>query len=392
VKSYDYDVIVIGVGSMGSAACYSLASRGYNVLGIEQFHSPHNQGSHSGQSRIIRKAYFEHPDYVPLLDKAYANWTELEHATGEQVYFKTGLLYLASATHPIIEGVKNSAALHSINVEEFSPASNPYYQFNARDGDTIILEREAGFLLPDKIIALYIKQAIKSGAEIVTNEKVINWKKHNGAIHVVTNKGKYSAKKIVITAGAWSDKIIPALPVNLSVTRQLLVWIKPDVTEPYLPENFPCWMIGAPDDRGVYYGFPFLDAKYAPAPAGIKFGLHYPGKITDPGEVDRKIAEEEILALINEAGKFLPVIKNEVIASTTCLYTNSPDENFIIDQLPGYDGDVVVAAGFSGHGFKFVSVVGDILADLVLNGRSSLPISFLSLNRFLSHRQQEVPH
>jgi sarcosine oxidase len=375
----NYDVIVIGVGSMGSATCYQLAKRGYKVLGIEQFDTiPHDLGSHGGQSRIIRKAYFEHPDYVPLLNRAYQNWKQLETTTGEQIYFKTGLIYLGPPAHEVIKGIKKAAALHQIEVSE----KTSFNHFISGPDNEMLWEPDAGFLLPEKAISLFVREAIKKDAVIKTGEKVIEWKKENGSIKVITDKENYNCRKLVITAGPWAGKMISDISTLLKVTRQVIIWVQPEKPTDFLPDNFPCWVIANENIKGVYYGFPYLDGKKFPGPAGLKFALHHPDKQTEPDEVNREITKEEILSVTDDLKKNLPVAASKVVAAKTCLYTNSPDENFIIDHLPGYDKDITVACGFSGHGFKFVSAVGEALADLAMDGKTSLPVGFLGLKRF----------
>lgn len=380
-----YDVIVIGTGSMGASACFHIASRGYKVLGLEQFNTvPHDQGSHSGQSRIIRKAYFEHPDYVPLLNRAYENWQQLEELTGERVYFRTGLLYGGPAGHAIIKGVKKAAKEYDIALTSLTTSQREKFQahFHLDATDEILLEPDAGFLLPEKIISLYSREAIKKGATIQTGEKVLEWKKEKGRIKVLTSKASYYAKKLIITAGAWSVEVTKQLSVPLRVTRQVIVWVEP--TDPLLfsPANFPCWIIATEEGKGAWYGFPYLSGSAFPGPAGLKFALHYPAEETGADNVNREVTEKEIGMLISEARKYFKAAENKVTAVKTCLYTNTRDENFIIDHLPGYDDNVTIACGFSGHGFKFVSVVGEILADLSTKGRTDLPVEFLGLNRF----------
>ena len=197
MSNNNYDAVVIGVGSMGAAACYHLAVRGWRVLGLEQFESiPHDKGSHAGQSRIIRKAYFEHPDYVPLLQRAYHNWQQLEEQTGEQVYFNTGLVYHGPSHHPVMKGVEEAAAIHSLQLDK---SGKKYPQFNLSAGFESIFETDAGFLRPEKAITLYKDEAVKKGAVIHADEPVLEWRKENGQIKVVSNKNTYQAKKIIIS-------------------------------------------------------------------------------------------------------------------------------------------------------------------------------------------------
>lgn len=379
-----YDVIVIGVGSMGSATCYYLAKRGFKVLGIEQFKIAHEFGSHAGQSRIIRKAYFEHPGYVPLLERAYENWKALEQETGEHVYFKTGLLYSGSPDNPIIKGVKQSAALYNLELVDLQKefVEQQYPQFSFPEDFEILFEPDAGFLPPEKSIQLYTASAMKYGATIHTEEKITGWEKKNDLVIVETDKGTYQSKKLVITAGAWAGKMIPGFADKIKVTRQFVAWIKQrEAIEP-VPDNFPCWMIADESKKGCYYGFPLVAADEFGSPEGLKLAHHYPFGETVPDNPDRDVTEEDVDDLTYCLNKYMPGVFETVLSSKVCLYANSPDENFIIDHLPGYDGKVSIACGFSGHGFKFASVVGEILADLATDGKTNLPIEFLNAKRF----------
>lgn len=377
-----YDVIVAGAGSMGSATCFFLARQGYTVLGLEQFDTvPHEYGSHAGQSRIIRKAYFEHPGYVPLLERAYTNWRQLEELTGEQVYHQTGLLYCGPPEHAVIKGVKQAAMQYGVDVSPVrEKQGHPFFKCDGKD--EMLLEPDAGFLLPEKAIALYIRESIANGAVISTGEKLLHWEKKKGLVHVRTAKGTYTAKKLVITAGAWAAETIRELQVPLKVTRQLVVWVEPDDINRFLPGNFPCWMLAGENFKGVWYGFPYLSGDDFPGPAGLKFALHQALDETNPDKVNREITKEETRQVLEKAREYFSFAGSRLITAKTCLYCNSPDEHFIIDRLPGYDGDVTIACGFSGHGFKFASVVGELLAGLTMNGRTDLPAGFLGLGRF----------
>jgi sarcosine oxidase len=388
-KNTSYDVIVIGVGSMGSATCYYLSKRGYRVLGLEQFDISHEFGSHAGQSRIIRKAYFEHPDYVPLLERAYENWKSFEKETGEQLYFKTGLLYAGTSNNEMVKGVERSASLYNIELEKLKVADTTkrFPAFTFPENFEILFEPGAGFIPPEKAIRLYASQAKKNGAIINTNEKVIDpiaigWKKDGTNIIVKTDKSSYQCSKLIITAGAWAGKMIPGLADKIKVTRQFVAWVKPNNEKQFALNNFPCWMIGDNEKRGCYYGFPILDTKIFGEPAGLKLAHHFPREATDPDIVDRRTTENDIQNLKYCLDKYLPGVFDSVLSTKICLYGNSPDENFIIDNLPGFESNVSIACGFSGHGFKFASVVGEILADLAIDGKTDLPIDFLNAKRF----------
>ncbi|HET6995854.1 MAG TPA: N-methyl-L-tryptophan oxidase, partial [Chitinophagaceae bacterium] len=236
-----FDVIVIGVGSMGSSACYYLAKQGYKVLGLDQFDIPHEQGSHTGQSRIIRKAYFEHPSYVPLLNRAYENWKELETETQTRLYYQTGLAYFGLPGSEIIKGVKLSASLYNIPIEflELKTIRDRYPMFKLPPSYEVLFEPGAGFITPEKAVLLYKEQAIKKGAEIHSGEKVIEWKKAGKSFEVITSKDNYLCQKLVITAGAWAGKMIPGFADRIKVTRQFMAWIKPERESDFAPPNFP---------------------------------------------------------------------------------------------------------------------------------------------------------
>lgn len=379
-----FDAIVIGVGSMGAATCYYLARRGYKILGLEQFDIPHEQGSHTGQSRIIRKAYFEHPDYVPLLQNAYDNWSGLEQDAGIQLFHRTGLAYFGPKKNGLLSGVRQSARLYHIPIQNLSreEASNRFPPFQIPDSFETIFEPDAGFVLPEKTISVCYELALRSGAEIRTREKVVNWKKEEDSISVTTPTDTYYAKKLIITAGGWAGQLLPALQNKLRVTRQTIAWIKPQKWDSFTPKTFPTWVIADPDFPGIFYGFPILSTAHHQGPAGLKIAHHTPGQPIDPDQKSSEIPEKDIATIQYALRKYLPEGDGPILSIKTCLYTNTPDENFIIDYLPGYDKSVVIACGFSGHGFKFAPMIGELLTDLAMEERTSQSISFLSINRF----------
>lgn len=383
IMSKSFDAIVLGVGSMGAPACYYLASRGYKVLGLEQFDIPHDQGSHAGQSRIIRKAYFEHSDYVPLLERAYANWKQLEQATGTQLYYPTGLLYAGTSDGLLLKGVKESAARFNLAVEHVSNSNERFPQFNLPDSYEVVFEPDAGFITPERAIVTYAEQALVAGAELHTKEPVLEWKPEGSGIQVKTTRGVYTSQSLVITAGPWASNFIPALASKLKVTRQVIGWVNPKQRAPFQLGNFPCWMV---DDAqpGMFYGFPILPVGKFGGPIGLKVAHHYPGTPVNPDQVNRSVSAAEEELLVNAIKRILPQGYGSTHTLKTCLYTNTPDEDFIIDYLPGYDHRVAIAAGFSGHGFKFSSAVGEVLADLATGKTIDLPLGFLGIKRFMT--------
>ncbi len=368
---------------MGSAACLNLASRGCRVLGLEQFDIVHDRGSHTGQSRIIRKAYFEHPDYVPLLERSYENWRKFEKLTSSEIYHKTGILYMGKAESEVLAGTRRSATLYDIPLVDlsFENCRNQYPDFKLPEDFDTFIEPDSGFVIPEKAITLYTDEAIKQGAIIKTNATVTSWLQHNNTVTVITNLGEFTCDKLIVTAGSWSSSLLPSLPARLKVTQQILAWIDVPDHEHFSPENFPCWFI-EDDERGLFYGFPLIHKSDSTAPAGIKVAHHAPGERYDPNKVNTVVpaqAKENIDYMLE---KYLPGLKNFPIVYKQCLYTYSEDGNFIIDHLPGSNERVTIACGFSGHGFKFVSAIGEVLADLAITGTTALPIDFLRLRRF----------
>ncbi|MEM1257138.1 MAG: N-methyl-L-tryptophan oxidase [Bacteroidota bacterium] len=378
-----YDVIVIGVGSMGSSACYHLAKQGFKVLGLEQFDITHELGSHAGQSRIIRKAYGEATVYVPLLERAYQNWATLEVETDTQVFFRTGMVYFGTSDSSFLQTVKQSSKQYNIPVNQLTEEEcrKKYPQFNLPSNFERLEEPDAGFLTPERCILLMVQQALFNKATIKTKEKVIRWNHHKERVTVITDRTTYHAKKLVITAGPWASQLVPKLASQLTVTRQPLAWVQPKKWREFDKEKFPCWLIR--NDGHDFYGFPIVPAGQFGGPLGLKLGMHHPGgEATNPDKVERTSRPEDEIALIQFLDQFIPNGYQNTLTMKTCLYTKTTDEHFIVDFLPGYDKDVVIATGFSGHGFKFVSVIGEVLANLVTKGSTDFKIDFLSADRF----------
>jgi sarcosine oxidase len=379
-----FDVIVLGVGSMGSSTCYCLAKQGYAVLGLEQFTIPHDQGSHAGQTRIIRKAYFEHADYVPLLERAYKNWSDFQSQTETQLYYPTGLLYAGKPEGMLMKGVRESASRFGVSVESLSNTvmRQRYPVFNIPSSYEVLFEPDAGFLTPERAVSLYVEHAIRFGATIQANEKVRDWKKNGDSIEVVTDKGNYYSDRLVVTAGAWAGQLVSLFSSKFTVTRQVIAWVNTKQPELFSLDRFPCWLIENDAQPGMHYGMPQLPLAQFGEPDGLKVAHHLPGSVTDPDQVNRMVTELEENDLVQALQRYIPDAYLSTNLLKTCLYTITPDEHFVIDFLPDYDKQVAVAAGFSGHGFKFVSVVGEIMADLVTKGNTELPIEFLNANRF----------
>jgi len=375
--SSHFDVIVVGVGAMGAATCWALAKQGHRVLGLEQFDIPHARGSSHGYSRMTRMAYCEHPDYVPLVRRANALWAELEAESGEKLLHLVGGLYLGPSNRGVVPGSLLAAQRHGLAHEHLDAGAlrRQFPQFVLPEDWVGLLEPAAGFLLPELAISALVAGALHRGAEIHGHETVRTWHADAAGVSVSTDRGSYTAAKLVFSGGAWSSRLVRDLGVELVVTRQILGWVWPREPERFKLGVLPVWMIDAGDD-GAYYGFPMMTLS-----PGFKLAYHGDLRPTDPDAVERAILPGDEATFRPCLEKFIPSANGPVLAIRTCLYTNSPDEHFIIDRHPAHDR-VIVAAGFSGHGFKFATVIGEALAGLAITGSSKLPIEFLSLGRF----------
>jgi sarcosine oxidase len=375
-----YDAAVIGVGGMGSATVYHLARRGVRVLGLEQFDIPHDRGSSHGVNRIIRLAYWEDPAYVPLLRRAYALWRELEHVSGERLLLITGGIDAGLPGSATVRGALRSCALHHLphEVLEARALHARFPGYRLAEDMVGVLQPDGGFVLSEAAIAAYAGAALALGAEIHAREPVLSWEPEDAGIAIRTPRGHYRAARLVLTAGPWAARLIPALAGLASPERQVLLWAHPRRPERFRLHNFPVFNLETP--RGRFYGFPIYQVP------GFKIGkYHHRLEAADPDRVDREIHPQDEEVLRDGIRHYFPDADGPTMAMKVCLFTNSPDEHFILDRLPGHPA-VCVAAGFSGHGFKFASVVGEIMADLALDGGSPLDLSLFRLDRFAPGR------
>lgn len=379
-----FDVIVIGAGSMGSATGWQLARRGYKVLLLDRLAPPHTEGSHSGHTRLIRKAYFEHPDYVPLLQQAYRGWEELEEHSGRTLFERSGLLYIGDAGLTLMKGVRATAAQYHIPLERLghAEASRRFPVCTLPESAELLLEPDAGYLYVEPAIRTMQQLAIEKGATLQTHESVTGWHLDGDGVVVSTEHAVYRAQSAVVTAGARTGKLLSSLAGLTHPTKQTIAWAGPQKRESFITGGFPCWMIAEEDNAGCYYGFPLPRLPLTDVPEGMKLARHFPGPAGDPDHADKSIPQEDVIRVRSVLDKYFPGQFRDELYWQTCWYANSPDEDFIIDILPESGGRVVVACGFSGHGFKFVPVVGEILADLATTGKASLPVAFLRLDRF----------
>src|SRR5581483_2015826 len=373
-----FDVIVLGVGGMGSAAAYHLARRGKRVLGLEQFGIPHELGSSHGITRIIRLAYYEHPSYVPLLRRAYQLWRELEQLSGERLLHVTGSLDAGPPESEVFLGSKRSCDLHDLPHEVLSAAALAarFPAYRLPPGFLALFQPEGGFLLPERCIVAHADAARALGAEIHPDEPALEWEARGDGVQVRTARGRYAAERLVICAGAWASKLVPALAGLAVPERQVLGWFEPLQPELFLPERFPVFNLLV--DEGRFYGFPLFGVP------GFKIGrYHHLDEQVDPDTIDRASYSRDEAVLRAGVAHYFPAANGALLSAKACMFTNSPDEHFILDLHPELP-QVVLAAGFSGHGFKFCSVVGEILADLAERGETAHDTALFRLARFAS--------
>jgi sarcosine oxidase len=374
-----YDCIVIGVGGMGAAALYELARRRRRVLGLEQFDVPNELGSSGNQTRVYRFAYFEHPAYVPLMRHAHERWIVLQKHTCKQLVHPTGCLTIGPRKGRLVTGAINACRIHGLAHEVLSATeiARRFPAWRLPDGQVAVYEPAAGFLRSDRCVSAHVEAALNIGAEVHVRERVIRWYTRSARVVVMTAERTYEAASLVITAGAWVSRMVPALAQQAIAERQVVAWFDPSERSSFAAACFPVFGLEAED--GIYYGFPQHDVP------GFKFArYHHRGESCDPDLIRRDIDESDITILREALRRFLPAGDGPLLAAKTCLFTNSPDGHFIIDRLPG-EANVALAAGFSGHGFKFCSVVGEVLADLVCEGSTSHHISLFKLDRLQRH-------
>jgi len=367
------DSIVVGLGAHGSAAAYHLAKRGRSVLGFDRFARGHTLASFGGLSRIIRLSYYEHASYVPLLKRAWGLWRELERDSGETLLAQTGGLYMGRPDGELVTGSLASARTHGLEhqVLESAELRRRFPVFNI-DPDWIgVLDSQAGWLAPERCVETHLRQAERHGATLRFAEPIERWEPDGDGVRVTSSQGSYRARRLVIAAGSWLPRLLPQLAPHLWVERNVLFWFEPR-GELDAFARLPVYIVE--DTDRFYYGFPYDREN------GIKMaGLHF-GDRVDPDTVDREASpadEERVRAWLRRR---MPLANGERRRAQVCMYTNSPDRHFIIDR----EGPVTYASACSGHGFKFASAVGEILADLATTGRSSLDIGFLSGDRLAS--------
>lgn len=365
-----FDAIVLGCGGMGSAALFELARRGRRVLGLEQFRAVHDRGSSHGHTRVIRTAYYEHPDYVPILKRAWERWYELEQLTGRRLLTECGCLSIGPADGELVRGVKASASQHGLHIESRDPGP-----FIVPSGYEPIFETKAGYLMVEDCVQAHLDAAKVLGATLRENEIVLDWHAEGTGVAVRTNRDTYRAAKLVVTAGAWATKLLADIGVPLTVMRQVMLWFQPEEPARFRRDRFPVFLFET--ERGAFYGLPMIDG------LGVKVAKHYDApELASPEDVNWATTADDERPVWEFLREFVNARFTSCFARQACQYTLTPDRHFVIDRHPA-NANVVLAAGFSGHGFKFASVVGEILADLADGGTTRHPIQLFRASRFI---------
>jgi sarcosine oxidase len=364
-----YDVAIAGLGVIGGAAAAELARRGLRVIGFDRFEPPHAFGSSHGQTRIIREAYFEHPVYVPLVQRAYELWRGLERATGRTLLTETGGLMIGRPDSVLVAGARRSAERHRLQhalldaaqVRTRFPALNP-------DDDMIaVLEPRAGVLFVEDCLQAQLAQAVEHGAQLFMAEPVLRWSDNGDRVRIVTARRDIQARQLILAAGAWAGGLLGELTSPFSIERQVLHWfVPPRAAAEFAPARLPIhlWQF---DGSRFFYGFPDMGA-------GVKAGFHHDGEITQADAVRRAVDRTEVDGIRTVVRRFLPAADGDPRESSICLYTNTPDEHFLLDRHP-LARHVLIASPCSGHGFKFAPVVGEILVDLIEGNASRFDLT-----------------
>lgn len=375
---------------MGSAAAAHLARRGRTVLGLEAFSRGHTLGSSHGETRIIRMAYFEHPNYVPLLKRAWHLWRELETLTHQHLLLRCGGLFIGAPDGDLIVGSRHSAETHGLPHEllDATAIRARFPQFQVREDEAALFENQAGMLRAEASLEAQTELALASDATLRWDEPVREWHvASDGQVSVRTDAATYTAERLVITAGAWSSSLLADVDLPLQPERIPLFWVEPQpgTEHRFGPQASPVWIWQDPR-LGEFFGIPHLEWP------GVKIGKHHTGVNVDPDTVDREIGPDDDADVRRFLSTCVPDLTGPTLSAKVCLYTNTPDKHFVIDRHPRYD-NVVFAAGFSGHGFKFAPVIGEILADLAIDGRTRAEAEFLRLKpgRFVPRAASSSP-
>ena len=370
-----YDVIVVGLGGMGSAAAHQLSRRGLRTLGLDRFGPAHDRGSSHGGSRIVRQAYFEDPAYVPLLLRAYQLWEQLAADSGTELLTVTGGLMIGAPESRTVAGSVRSAEQWGLAHEMLDAAEirRRFPTMTPEPSSVALYEAKAGFTRPEATVAAHLDLAARSGAELRFAEPVTGWRGASGGVRVSTGRGEYEAGQLVLCPGAWAPQLLADLGVPLTVERQVQYWFAPHGgPAAFRPARHPIY-IWEYDEGAQFYGFPATEE-------GAKVAFFRGGELCTPETIDRTVHPAEVERMREALRPRIPALAGPLLRAATCMYTDTADEHFVIGRHPAHE-NVTVACGFSGHGFKFVPVVGEVVADLVTEGATRHPIDLFAPDR-----------
>jgi sarcosine oxidase len=379
MRQTTYDAIVIGCGTMGSAAAWELGKRGLRALALDQFSIPHSLGSHGGKTRIIRHTYAESPDYVPLVRRADALWRELEAASEREIFVRCGGLELEAPGYAHAAKARVAGVEHGITHEWLAAAEarRRWPGVHVPDDWDALYSADAGFLLTEPAIEAMSAQARALGVDIREGEPVVGWRSVGTGVRVETAAGAYLADRLIVTAGAWSARLLTDLGLPLEVRRKTLFWLAVEDPALYRPETMPVFITDSP--HGEIYGFPIFEH------AGLKIANHAGGNPTTPEAIDRTVHSGEEADVVALAQLLFRGVGPAVVDAAVCMYTVTPDHDFIVDRHPAWP-QVAIGAGFSGHGFKFAPAIGEALVDLALDPAAK-PLPRLAMPRFSGRGQ-----
>jgi sarcosine oxidase len=371
------DAVVVGMGAMGSAAAYHLTRRGYDVVGLERYDIPHSRGSSHGISRIIRLPQYEGSGYVPLVRRALELWASLDANHNRDLLHQVGSVDVApDEADSLYDTARRSCAVHDIDHDLLTGAelNERFPGFDVPDSFRALYQPDGGFLHCEQCVVAHVEAALDRGATVRAREHVEDWDASEDGVTVRTDRGTYRAEKLVVTAGAWTGQLLSSLSHLLQPERQVVGWFQPTAPARFRPENFPVFVADVPE--GHFYGFPAYEVP------GFKIGkFNHRNETGTPAELAREPDREDERLLREFTGRYVPEADGPTTGLSTCMFTNTPDEDFLLDVHPDYE-NVVVGAGFSGHGFKFASAIGEVLADLALDSTTAAPIEQFRIGRF----------
>jgi sarcosine oxidase len=344
------------------------------VLGLEQFAVGHDRGSSHGGTRIIRLGYFEHPSYVPLLHRTYELWRELERRSGRQLMHITGIAEMGAPDSSVVSGTLYASQTHKLLHEVLTAAQTMarFPAFHLPSNYIGVFQPDGGFLAVEEALDTNIALAKAAGADVKTGMKVRSIDETPLGVRIEADGETFEADQVIVSAGAWATKLLPGLP--LRVTREVIAWFEASEPSLFEPSRFPVFLLESP--HGQHYGFPTFGQP------GVKIAKHHHRHETvDPDAVDRVVSLSDEALIRPALADHIPAANGKLLAAKTCLYTVTPDHDFIIDRAPGA-ARIIVASPCSGHGFKFAPVIGEILADLATKGATAHDISRFRLSRF----------